>query len=100
MSRQSRHDDATVQSIATSVPEDVTPADRCPFCDRPFPTERLCALHLGERHERELDTTQRERFESASDTETDELFVYHLKIVAAFICTFFGFTYVYVFIWI
>ncbi len=100
MPRQFPHDDARGQSLATSVPEDVTPADRCPFCDRPFPTERLCALHLGERHDDALDETERDRYESANDTETDELFVYHLKIVAAFICTFFGFTYVYVFVWI
>lgn len=91
-------DDGTSERVETVVPPDATPA-RCPHCGQPFPTERLCTLHLGERHRNEWTDDERERYESALDTEIDELFVFHLKVIGALVITFFGFTYTYVFVW-
>lgn len=83
----------------TDVPPDETPT-HCPYCGCPFATERLCTLHLGDSHRDEWTETEREAFEDAYETESDELFVYHLKVIAALVFVFFAFSYVYVFVWI
>ncbi|PSP87953.1 hypothetical protein BRC90_09150 [Halobacteriales archaeon QS_4_69_34] len=67
----------------TTVPAGETPAARCPHCARPFRTERLCALHLGERHRAALTDGERAAHDDARDAEGDELFVFHLKVVGA-----------------
>jgi len=86
----------TADDIDTTIPDGATP-ERCPHCGRPFPTGRLRDLHVGERH----DPTEGERaaYESAREAESDELFVYHLKIVAAMVVLFFAFSYGYLFVW-
>lgn len=66
------------------VPEGDSPA-RCPYCERPFRTEQLRALHLGIDHAEACTDDEREAYERARETETDELFVYHLKTVAALV---------------
>jgi hypothetical protein len=85
---------------ATDVPTDL-PADadphRCPYCDRPLPGERLLALHLGERHADRLSPAERESFAAAEDGEVDDLFVYHLKVVALIVLVVMGLSYVYAF---
>lgn len=96
--RDQRASDGANERVATVVPPDASPA-RCPYCGRPFPTEQLCTLHLGERHRSEWTEEERERYESAYDTETNELFIFHLKVIGALVVTFFSFTYTYVFVW-
>jgi hypothetical protein len=81
------------------VPNDETPATRCPYCGRPFRTESLGALHLGERHSERLSEDERTAYEEAVDAEGDELFVYHLKVTAALVLLFFAFAYAYTFVW-
>lgn len=90
----------TDMSIETVVPPDETPATHCPYCGRPFSREQLCTLHIGNSHRNEWTETEREKFEDAYETESDELFVYHLKVIAALVFIFFAFAYVYVFVWI
>lgn len=68
----------------TSVPEAETAA-RCPYCDRPFRTERSRALHLGEHHRDEWTDEERSSYEAAEDGEADDLFVFHLKVIAALV---------------
>ncbi|MFB6138007.1 MAG: hypothetical protein ABEJ42_06670 [Halobacteriaceae archaeon] len=65
----------------TEVPPGEAPAARCPYCDRPFASERTCTLHVGEAH----DCTDAEwaAYEAAVDAEGDDLFVYHITVVAA-----------------
>lgn len=87
------------ERVATVVPSDVSPPAQCPYCSQPFPTERLCTLHLGEHHREEWTDDERERYESVSDTEADELFIFHMKVIGALVITFFGFSYIYVFVW-
>lgn len=67
--------------IETRVVEDEAAA--CPYCDRPLPSSRLRALHLGEEHAEAMTAADREAYEAARDAETDELFVFHLKVIGA-----------------
>ncbi|RRJ30390.1 hypothetical protein EIK79_10365 [Halocatena pleomorpha] len=87
------------ERVPTAVPDDETPAAWCPHCARPFATERLCALHLGDRHRDEWTANQRDRYESAYDDESNELFIFHLKVISALVGVFFAFTYTYAFVW-
>ena len=64
------------------VPPDETPV-RCPRCDRPFRTEQYRDLHLAEHGLDSLSELEREAYRAALDAEYDDLFVFHLKIVAA-----------------
>lgn len=70
---------------STRVPDDETPAARCPHCDRPFPSEQLHDLHVGQVHSDSCTEAERTAFEAATDEERDDLFVYHLKIIAALV---------------
>lgn len=86
---------STSQSANTSTPADTptpetsvsngeTPVS-CPYCDRPFRTERSRALHLGENHREEWSDDERTAYEAAEEDEADELFLFHLKVVAALV---------------
>ncbi|MFB6152960.1 MAG: C2HC-type zinc finger protein [Halodesulfurarchaeum sp.] len=83
---------------ATTVPPDEEPAARCPYCNRPFATDRLATLHLGETHPSELSEAEREAVIAARDEESDDLFVLHLKVIAALVVVFFAIAYLYVFV--
>ncbi|USZ69835.1 hypothetical protein NGM10_15630 (plasmid) [Halorussus salilacus] len=76
------------------IPDDETPA-RCPHCGRPFRSERQRALHVGEDHADDCTADQRASYEDAREAEAEDLFVYHLKVVAALvgIYAFFVFAY-------
>lgn len=67
----------------TDVPADQSPAARCPYCDRPFDAERLRDLHVGEHHAGEATAGELGAHEDAIETERDELFFYHVKVVVA-----------------
>jgi hypothetical protein len=86
--------------IEMAVPPDATPSAHCPYCGRPFATERLCALHLGDAHQDEWTEKESEEHEAAYSDESDELFIYHLKMIIALVVIFFAFMYTYVFVWI
>ncbi|WP_132058740.1 DUF7410 domain-containing protein [Halorussus amylolyticus] len=66
------------------IPEGETPA-RCPHCGRPFRSERLRALHLGESHPEICTGDERAAYDDAREDEDDDLFIYHLKVVAALV---------------
>jgi hypothetical protein len=70
------------QPPETAVPSDAD-AERCPYCDQPFPEARRLALHVGERHAGVHTDAERAAYESARDEEGDELFMYHLRVIAA-----------------
>jgi hypothetical protein len=70
---------------ATAVPDGESPAARCPYCERPFASERLRAIHVGETHADRATDAERTTYESARDEEGDSLFVYHLKIIGALV---------------
>lgn len=57
-------------------------------------------LHLGDSHQDEWTETEHEEYEDAYKTESDALFIYHLKVIGALVVLFFAFMYTYVFVWI
>lgn len=67
----------------TAVPPDESPAARCPYCDRPFRTERSCALHAGECHAEALTEADAEAYEQAQEDEEEALFYFHMKVFIA-----------------
>lgn len=79
------------------VPPGAEPAGRCPYCDRPLPTERLLALHVGEAHPDRAGPAELEAAAAAAEAESDELFVFHLKVVIALVVLFMGIGYTYAF---
>ena len=54
------------------VPAGETPAAECQYCGRPFDSKRARDLHVGRVHA-----------EEATETERDELFFYHIRVVVA-----------------
>lgn len=91
-----------MQSIAdseTTVPENETPAARCPYCRRPFRSDRLYALHLGHAHWDDCTDAERDAYEGAYDAESDDLFVFHLKVIAALVLIYVVFTVTYAAVW-
>jgi hypothetical protein len=99
-SAQSSQSTQSTAEIEMAVPPDETPSAHCPYCDRPFATEELCVLHLGDSHQDEWTETEREEHEDAYKTESDALFIYHMKVIIALVVLFFAFMYTYVFVWI
>lgn len=67
----------------TEVRPGETVAARCPHCDQPFRGERARALHVGERHWDACTDEQRAAYETAREAERDDLFYFHLRVVAA-----------------
>ena len=83
---------------AFDVPAGEEPAARCPYCERPFRAERSRDLHVGEAHAGEANDDERERYEAAEEDEDDDLFVFHLKVVAAIVAVIMGYVYLYGFV--
>lgn len=73
----------TLADVPVRVPEDEEPTARCPYCDRPFSSEHDRDLHVGETHEEVATEAEVAAYEHALDEESDELFVYHFKVVVA-----------------
>ena len=65
------------------VPPGETPAAECRHCGRQFDTERALDLHVGKCHEEAATDAEIDAYETATETERDELFFYHVKIVVA-----------------
>lgn len=74
----------TVQPT-TRVLDGETVAARCPHCNRPFRREQLRDLHVGEVHAGDWTDEERAAYERAADEEGDDLFLYHLKVIAALV---------------
>lgn len=80
-----------------TIPDGADPV-RCPYCDRPFETENLQALHLGEAHADVLSPAEEEAVAEARDVEADAMFVFHLKVIGALVLVFMFFAYLWVFV--
>lgn len=74
-------------------------AERCPYCGRPLATDHLRALHVGERHADAMTDAEREAYEAAHEQENDDLFVFHIKVIAVVTLVTFAFVYTYSFLW-
>jgi hypothetical protein len=75
-------------------------AERCPYCGRPFATEHLHTLHVGERHADAMTDAEREAYEAADDEESENLFIFHIKVMAIITLVTFVFIYTYTFVWL
>jgi hypothetical protein len=67
----------------TVVPAEESPEATCPYCERPFRRERFQVLHVVEVHPDRATETERAAYEAVVDEESDDLFVYHLKVLFA-----------------
>jgi hypothetical protein len=74
----------------TVVPPGETPAAVCPYCDRPFRSDRARALHVGECHP-QATAPERAAYEAAWQAESDDLWVFHLKVFLALGAVYAGF---------
>ena len=81
----------------TAVPPDQTPAV-CPYCERPFARKHLRDLHVGEAHADAASEAERTAYDAVYELESDDLFVYHLKVVAAIVMLLMGLAYLYAFV--
>ena len=75
-------------------------ADHCPYCGRPLATAHLRTLHVGERHSEAMTEAEATAYEAASDQESDDLFVFHIKVMAIITLVTFIFIYTYTFVWL
>jgi len=82
-----------------AVPDGERRTARCPHCDRPFRTDRLYALHLGEVHPEACADDDRERYDEAYREESHDLFTFHAKVVVSLLLLYFGVTYTYAVVW-
>lgn len=98
-SRSPATDADTVDGVDVLVPDGETPEARCPYCERPFRREDLCALHVGDRHFEDCTDAEREAYDDAYDTESDALFIFQLKSIAALVALSLGLTYTYAIVW-
>ncbi len=79
------------------VPEDAPV--RCPYCDRPFRTERSRTFHVGVRHGETCTEAEREAYEAERDDEEYELFTFHLKAAVSVFLIYFLFVFLYALVW-
>jgi|AntDeeMetagen681_2_1112603.scaffolds.fasta_scaffold32280_1 uncharacterized C2H2 Zn-finger protein len=83
-----------VTAVDIEVPDDATEY-RCPYCDRPFRTERYRTLHLGLDHPDLIDEAEREAFQDAYLEENDEIGRFRLKVLGTLVLVYFLFLFVY-----
>lgn len=81
------------------LPED-GPEARCPYCDRPFATERTLAFHLGAAHDDRWTDEERAAYEAELDDEETDLFTFHLKAAVSVFLIYFLFTFFYALAWV
>lgn len=67
----------------------------CPYCDRREVSERLLALHVGERHWDRASESERERYRAAYRDESADLYRFRLQALAVLVVLYFGFLMVY-----
>ncbi|MFB6081758.1 MAG: C2H2-type zinc finger protein [Halanaeroarchaeum sp.] len=67
----------------------------CPYCDRREPTEHLLALHVGEEHWERATEAERERFRSAYEMESEDLWRFRLTAIGVLVLLYFGFLFLY-----
>ena len=79
------------------VPDEAT-THSCPYCDRPFRTERLRQLHVGLDHPELIDDDERVAFQDAYLDENEEIGLFRLKVLAVLVLIYFSFLFVYLFV--
>ena len=75
--------DSEESFLETVVYADESVAAVCQHCGRPFSSEAARDLHVGETHETAATDAEMATFEDAEEDERDDLFYFHLRVVAA-----------------
>jgi len=75
-------------------------AEYCPHCGHPLADNRLLTLHVGEEHPAAMTEAEATAYEAAREQEDDDLFVFHIKVMAAITLVTFVFIYTYAFVWV
>jgi hypothetical protein len=84
-----------MSSNGIAVPDDATPAGRCPYCDRPFPTADRLALHEGQAHPDRLTAAEQAAVARAEAAEAEALGRLRLKAAMALVLVYFGLLFLY-----
>lgn len=83
--------DADAATPETEPFDDPADAPRCPYCGAPFATERLRDLHRGLNHYEDLDINERDAYETAYRSESEDLRSFRLRALAVLVLLYFGF---------
>lgn len=76
------------------VPSDA-PRHECPYCEAVLPEQELLDLHLGVEHENEASDAELEAFEETFEQESNQVFIYHLKVISLVVTIYFIFLFTY-----
>jgi|GEM_PF-2772741 len=76
------------------VPPDAESFD-CPYCDVVEPREDLLTLHVGHEHESQASAEELDDFEKTFERESNDVFIYHLKVIVMVVAIYFVFLFTY-----
>jgi len=88
----------STSGLEFSVPSPTSMVEQCPLCEFIFPTHENLVFHMMESHPTQCPIETTKEYEKLSITESDKLFIYHLKICSLLMLTFMGLAYVYAFV--
>ena len=71
------------------------PAHECPYCEAVLPEVDLLELHVGVEHEDEATEAELEAFEDTFEQESNQVFIYHLKVISLVVAIYFVFLFTY-----
>lgn len=67
----------------------------CPYCDVVEPREDLRDLHVGHRHADVATDAELDTFERTFERESNDVFIYHLKVISLVVAIYFIFLFTY-----
>lgn len=67
----------------------------CPYCAAIEPRETLLELHIGHAHEGEATDEELDTFEKTFERESNDVFIYHLKVISLVVAIYFVFLFTY-----
>lgn len=76
------------------VPDDVTGFE-CPYCVAVIPRQDLLELHIGHEHGDTATDEECDTFEKTFDRESNDVFIYHLKVISLVVAIYFVFLFTY-----
>lgn len=86
-------------STPTPDREYAVPADadayECPYCDDVQPREDLRDLHVGHQHAEAATEDELETFDRTFERESNDVFIYHLKVISGVVVIYFVFLFTY-----
>ena len=84
--------------VEFSVPTSNDTVEQCHLCEFICSTKEHLVFHLVESHPDQCSTEISEEYANLSLKESDQLFIYHLKICSLIMLTLMGLAYIYAFV--